>query len=572
MGWGATIRNHSLKWLFCLLAVVVSALCAVDANAFDFATHGYYRNRIVTMHDTDLQRPNPNIPRDNDRHGFISYNDMRLRLMPVLKLNDWLSIQAQFDILDNVLFGSKETREINIHSAVVGTQAMPPGAGSFWMTGTVAGDNQAINVRRVWMDILTPVGKFRLGRQPSQWGLGIFQNDGLARQADFGDTADRLMWLIQYPLSSGGTFSGGLLWDIAYEAQYDPRVQIYQNTIRANSQDTNQWAAIVLYEEPKWGLGLFGGLRRRGGSDGATTMTARDSLGVDQPAGIDGDTMVYFVDLYARYQYKNYRFGFEGVYLGGKISTGLAIDAVPFSALSSGGGIIELPPDQNMSTIMAAFEAYGEYDWGGEWAFKAGYAQGDPTPLSSKITQFGFRPDYQIALMMFRVPLGSSPALYGGTATDPTTTSLLTGGVPITSNYINNALYFTLGYKHTFDLTNKVTGGNWLKVGGNFITAWAPAKNVNIDFSELMGTANLPVLSETANSMWQRWYGLEFDISVEAQFFDMLYAALEGGLLMPGRAYDVDVQLIDPGSIVEPIARDKSSLAWMFRFTTMIEF
>lgn len=552
--------------------VLCVLLVAQTAHAISFSTHGYYRMRVVGMHDLDLQKPNNNLPRDNERFGFIAYNDMRLRLLPNLKVNDNLSIHAQFDILDNVLFGTQATRELNIHSAVVGTQTLPAGAGSFWMTGGVAGDNAAINVRRAWMDILTPIGKFRLGRQPSNWGLGIFQNDGLGPQDDFGDTADRIMWLMQYPIQRGGVFSGGLLWDIPYEAQFDPRVQGLGGQIRANAQTAHQWAAIILYEETAFSLGTFSGIRYRGGSNGATTMTAIDALGVSQPAGIDGKTFVFFGDLYARYQYKNYRFAFEGVFLGGEISTGLAIDAVPFSALSSGGGIINLPPKQSMRVFMAAFEANADYDWGGAWNFKAGYAEGDPTPLSSRVTQFGFRPDYQIALMMFREPLGSSPALYGGTATDPTTTAQLTGGVPITSNYINNALYVSAGYKHEFDVSNKIAGGNWFRVGGQVTTAWAPAKNVNIDFSSLMGTANLPQLTETANSMWSRWYGLELDVSFEMQWFDSLYAALEGGVLFPGRAYDVDVAMIDPGSIVEPIARDKSNMAWMFRFSTRIDF
>ncbi len=557
-----------------MVAGVTWFLCvtlSVPAFAIDFSTHGYYRTRIVAVDDLDLQTTNTNMPHDNNRQGFISYNDMRLRLLPVLKLNDNISIQAQFDILDNVLYGSNETRQLNIHSAVVGTQTLPAGAGSFWMTGGAAGDMGSINVRRVWMDILTPVGKFRLGRQPTNWGLGIFQNDGLDPNADFGDTADRIMWMAAYPFKGGGTLSGGLLWDIAYEAQVDPRTQGLGGEIRSYAQNSNQYAAFFMYEEPAWAMGLFGGLRRRSGSDGAVTMTAKDVHGVDQPAGIDGGTLLGFGDLYARYRYKNYHFGFEGVFIGGEISTGLAIDAVPFSALTS-GGIIELPPDQSMRVFLAAFEAGAEYDWGGEWNFKTGYAEGDATPLSSRITQLGFRPDYQIALMMFRMPLGTSAALWGGTSDDPTGTHQLTGGVPITSNYINNAFYLSTGYKHRIDLSNKISGGNWLKLGGQLTTAWAPAKNVNINFSDLLGTANLPTLTETASSMWQRWYGIEFDASIEAQFFDMLYTALEGGVLMPGRAYDIDVQLIDPGSIVEPIPNDRASMAWMVRFTARADF
>jgi len=564
-------KNNWRKFLF-FLGFIAPMLYASVADAFTFSTHGYYRTRGYVMHDLDLQQPNNNLPRDNERNGFIAFNDMRLRLLPTLKLNDNISIHAQFDILDNVLFGTKDTRQININSAVVGNQSLPAGAGSFWMTGGAAGENGSINVRRAWMDILTPVGKFRIGRQPTDWGLGIFQNDGLGRQDDFGDTVDRVMWLLQYPFSGGGALTGGLLWDIAYEAQFNPRIEGLGGQIRSNAQDTNQWAAIFLYEQSNWAAGTFSGVRYRGGSPGAVTMTATDSLGVVQPAGIDGRTFLYFADLYARYKYKNYRFAFEGVFIGGELSTGLAIDAVPFSALSSGGGIIQLPPNQSMRTIMAAFESYGDYDWGGHWNFKTGYAEGDASPLSTRITQFGFRPDYQIALLMFRMPLGSSPALYGGTATDPTTTSQLTGGVPITSNYINNAFYISAGYKHEFDISRKISGGNWVRVGGQVTTAWAPAKNINIDFSSLMGTPNLPALTETANSIWKRWYGIEMDLSLEAQFFDHLYTALEGGILLPGRAYDVDVQLIDPGSIVEPIPRDRANLAWTVRLTAMVDF
>ena len=113
----------------------------------------------------------------------------------------------------------------------------------------------------------------------------------------------------------------------------------------------------------------------------------------------------------------------------------------------------------------------------------------------------------------------------------------------------------------------------WLKVGGKATTAWAPKKNTNINFSDLIPQpGNWPALTETTTSMWQRWYGLEFDVSVEAKLFEFLYTALEGGILLPGRAYDIDVQLFDPGNIVEPIPNDKASMAWMIRLTTMIEF
>jgi len=565
------------KWLigiafFSLAATAQAALCAV-AHAVSFSTHGYYRLRVVANDNLDLQSNNSNIPYNNNRFGFIQYNQMRLRLEPSLKLNDWISIHSTFDILDNILFGTEDTRQLNIIAPVVGEQTLPPGAGSFYMVGPDrVGENGAINVRRVWMDVLTPIGKFRAGRQPSNWGLGIFQNDGNELQGDFGDTADRIMWLLQYNFAKGGAITGGLLWDIAYEAQFDPRITGLASAPQPNNRDTQQYAAVVLYEQPAFSAGLFGGIRRRNGADGATTMTVTDALGNEVDAGIDGDTMLYFIDLYGRYTFRNYNFKLEGVFIGGDVTTGLALDAIPFQGLGAGEGIIQLPPKQDMRVFMFAFEADAEYKFGGAWKFQAGYAEGDGSPLSQKVTQLGFRPDYQIALMMFHMPLGTSPSLYGQRAGGTGGTEYLAGGQAITGNYINNAVYFTLGYKHKFTFKNSAWA-DWLKVGGKFITAWAPKKNTNINFEDLIPQAgDWPALTETASSMWSRWYGLEMDISVEAQLFEFMYTAFEMGFLLPGRAYDIDVQLFDPGNIVEPIPKDKANMAWMLRLTTFLKF
>ena len=564
---------------FCLF--IITAIFAIfisqNVEAGDLSLHGYFRNRVVANYDLDLQKSNKSIPFDNNRFGLLQYNQMRLRLEPTFKLNDNLSLHAQFDVLDNVIFGTKETKQLNIIAPVVGIQTLPPGAGSFYMTGpSTVGENGAINIRRVWMDILTPVGKFRIGRQPSHWGLGIFQNDGNEVQGDFGDTADRILYLLQYDIADAGAITGGLLWDIAYDAQWDPRISGFPAPMPSNSRDTQQYGAIIMFERPEFSVGAFGGLRRRVGPSGATTMTVDDAFGNPTAAGIDGSTLLYFGDLYARYTWENYKFKFEGVYVGGKVTTGLALNAIPFQGCGSGTQcIISLPAKQDMQTVLAAFEAEGSYNFGGAWKLQSGYAQGDATPLSQRITQLGFRPDYQIALIMFNMPLGTSPALYGQKASASGAsggTEYLAGGNSITGNYINNALYVSAGYKHKFEFSGS-EWANWAKAGLKATTAWAPAKNTNINFSDLIPQqGNWPALTETANSMFKRWYGIEVDISGEAQLWEHLYTSLEGGLLVPGRAYDIEVQLIDPGSIVEPIPRDIANLTWMFRLSAILQF
>ena len=556
--------------LFWIMAWV--AALPMPAMAIDFGVHGYYRNRYEFSNDLDTQKTGTAF--DNNRLGIIQFSQMRLRTEPVVKLNDNLSLHAQFDFLDNLLFGSSNTEQLEILSPIVGTQTLPAGPGSLGVVGGAAGENGSVNVRRVWADILVPFGKFRLGRQPSHWGLGIFQNDGAGFQGDFGDSSDRVMFITQVPLKETSALNAGLVWDTAFESQFDPSIQGLGGQIRDNGQDSQQYALFLLYEEADWELGTFSGIRRRDGSAG-TTMTANDALCVDEattPAncgiasGIDGNTLMYFFDLYGRWTKDAYHFGLEGVYLGGKVTTGLAIDAIPFSVFDeTGEGIIQLPAKQDMQTYMLAAEAGAYYPWGGEWEFKTGIASGDKDPLSTKITQFGFRPDYDIALLMFDVPLGTSPTIVDNNGV------ALSGGVPITGNFINNALYVAATYKYHFE-PEDVPQANDFSVGGRIATAWAPAKNINLDFGSVLGRTDLPAISETADSFFQRWYGFETDLIVDGRFYDYLRTALEIGVLFPSRAYDIEVNLTDPSGIVGTIPADKASFALGARFTVAVEF
>lgn len=549
------------------LITILSVFCVLfsgAAAAIDFTSHGYYRNRVEFTYDLDTQKSNGNATHNNDRFGLIAFNQMRLRLEPILKLNDFLSIHTQFDVLDNVVFGTNDTVQLDILSPVVGTVTLPAGAGSISTVGGAAGQNGSINVRRAWAEVLTPVGKLRFGRQPSNWGLGIFQNDGNAPQADFGDTEDRIMFVSQYQFGDGSAASFGALWDIAYEAQWDPRIQGLGGQIRDNGQDCNQWAGILHYERPEMEFGLFGGIRKRDGGIG-TTMTATDESGAVVDAGIDGNTLVYFIDAYGEYTYREYNLKLEGVYIGGKMTTGLAINSVNLIAGMPNNGVIELPPDQDVRVFMAALEAGAKYKWGGEWLLQSGFAQGDATPLSQRITQYGFRPDYTIALMMFHIPLGTSPAIIptGG----PSAGQVVAGGLPITGNFINNAIYVAATYKHHFDFGDSCRQCNDFSAGLRVTTAWAQKNPVEIDFAALYNSPTLPAIESKG-----KWYGVECDLLVEGKFFEFLYTALEAGMLIPGSAYDINVNVIDPSSIITPIAYDKANPAYAARLTLMLEF
>ncbi|MBI4374163.1 MAG: hypothetical protein HY542_04725 [Deltaproteobacteria bacterium] len=565
----------------------------ICAYSFDFSAPGYFRNRIVAYHDLDTQKPstvNQGGLGDNDRFGSMLFTQHRLRLDPTLKLNDNISIHSQFDILDNVIAGTEETKQIDFLSPIVGTIQLPGAGGTIGTAGGEAGENKALNVRRVYMDLLTPGGKFRIGRQPSHWGLGIFQHGGNGPYDDFGDSADRLLWLAGVEKEGIGMFSLGLSADVAFTKQTDPRVSGLGGAFTNPPEDMRQFAGILIYEwEEFFTLGTFAGVRYRNGVEGETTTTARpvlvdgngdqildvndnSQLGEPIPAGKDGNTLIRFGDLYLAMGDGPWKLQGEFAVMTGKLATGLAVDAIPFNNLPANArGPIEVPSSGNENSLlvyMGAAELKGNYDFG-EFLFQGGYASGDSQPMSSRITQFGFRPDYQIAMLLFHAPLGTSPRItqVNGNGSGGRT---LVGSVPITGNFINNAAYGTFGYWHRLNLDRLVPKAGPAKVGVKVISAWAPANNYDIDFSQMIGISDLPHVVQS-----QKWYGIEFDQNLEARFFDHFLFNLTGGILIPGQAYDVQADLlINPSNAagIHAITPDPANWVWGVRTNLVAEF
>lgn len=573
-------------FVFILLA---SLIAAQPAQAVDFTAHGYLRNRIVYYHDLDTQKPNPDVNQgglgDNDRFGSMLFTQQRFRIEPILKVNDNLSIHSSFDVLDNVIAGTQETKKIDFLSPIVGTIQLPGAGGALGVTGGQAGENKALNVRRAYMDILTPGGKFRIGRQPSHFGLGVFQNDGNDLNSDFGDTADRLLYLASLETKNLGAINFGLATDFTFTKQQDPRISGLGKAITDPTEDMRQAALVLLWDLPDFSIGTFSGLRFRSGRAGTTTTTARqvlvdangnpilDSKGnfqLSEPvaAGRDGNTLLFFGDVYGEYKKGPYRVRGEYVLMTGKLSTGVAIDAIPFNNLpATARGAIEMP-DQNTAFIqMGAMEAEANFDFG-NFLFQGGYASGDARPLSSKITQFGFRPDYQIAMLLFHTPLGSSPRVTQTNGNGAGSRQLV-GAVPVTGNYINNAVYAALGYHHHIDLTEVVPNSSQTKAGLKVITAWAPDSNFDIDFAEMTGFADLPRVVNPS-----QWYGIEVDGNFQMRVWKRFLLDLTGGTLLPGSAYDVNVSVFNPTNLaqINAIPFDRANLVWGVRSNLIVDF
>lgn len=151
-----------------------------------------------------------------DTQTLLSAN-MRLRLDPVLNVSEDIKIRSTIDIFDNIVLGSSPeslpgfAQNPTLPLPLFASSQNPPQAG-------VNSLYDAIRVRRLWAEIMTPIGQLRVGRMPQNWGLGLLANDGNKLDNDFGDQADQIVFGTRvaghviapgYSFSSTGAFGRG---------------------------------------------------------------------------------------------------------------------------------------------------------------------------------------------------------------------------------------------------------------------------------------------------------------------------------------------------------------------------
>jgi hypothetical protein len=567
------MKRISRLFFLAVLALSVGVIAPRSVLALSFSAHGYYRLFLTWAYDLDTQTPSDiqqGNQRGNDRFGNIFWGQQRFRIDPLLKVNDNISFQGQLDLLDNVIFGQNDVIQLTAFNPITGTLPLQGATGAFGVTGPEAGDiitggGGAINLRRLWVDILTPIGKFRVGRQASNWGLGIFQNDGNGMFSQFGDTFDRILYIGKYDFRDASALAFGVLVDFVANVQQDPVLSLLEGPVPAQSQNAYQFTGVLLYNRDKFEIGTFTGFRFRNGS-GLRQGTALNADGLEVPGAIDGDTRLVYADIYGKWTDGPHSVAAEYVYLGGTLSTGVCINAisVPPSFTNPLPNPACLDGSNDISVNMGALEAEGKYDWGGNWKFISGIATGDSSPLSSTITQFGFRKDYNVGLILFHYPLGTSPAIQVNGQTK-------LGNKPITSNQVNNAIYVGGSYLHQFDISNAIPQAQYFKAGLHFVTAWAPSRVYDIDFAEITGIPTLPRVVNNSS-----WYGFEADLILQAKFFDHLIWDIQAGFFMPGGAFDIKNDDAANNSLSgNPINRilfDRASPAYAVRSTLFIEY
>lgn len=325
------------------LALLLSSLSFADANAAEVQFEGFYQMRGRLFDTLSLDRS------IDANEGLTWYVQHRLWLRPKFFVTDKVGLFADIRGLDGVTWGNRPQSWIDpVTQVAVPTiftdDLVPPVDGA---DSTSALSN--LTLWRAWGEVHSKIGTFKFGRQPLHWGLGLWQNDGLASLADHGDSADRISW--------EHTFDG--IW-IQAAADVDAEGLVNQ------ADDTTAFSLAGAYRSERITGGVQVQYKRSTGEDTKFNLFTADGafdihLGI---VGVAGEVLVQ-----------------AG---GGDLEGG--INDVKSLGI---GAVLDL------SLKTDKLEAHVE----------GGLATGDGDNTDTRLRTFTFDRDYNVGLVMFEQPM-----------------------------------------------------------------------------------------------------------------------------------------------------------------------
>jgi hypothetical protein len=172
-----------------LVALSFSAPALAADDDYEFGLDGHYRVRTYGFNG--LFHP----------EGSSQYLTHQLRLQPSLDFQGRAQFFMMADAMDNVVWGDNMS-----HSSTALFAGDPSN------TGMEGQDISDFKVKRAWTEFALPVGLLRVGRQPSNWGMGLLANEGTTLDDAFGENAygstyDRIIFATK-PLSIANAILG----------------------------------------------------------------------------------------------------------------------------------------------------------------------------------------------------------------------------------------------------------------------------------------------------------------------------------------------------------------------------
>jgi uncharacterized protein (TIGR04551 family) len=433
----------------------------------------YYRPFDGDNCVTEGDGATPNFPGDTcsttkeDTSTLLSMN-MRLRLDPTLNVSDDIRIRSTVDVFDNLVYGSTPeslpgfAQNPSLPLPLFAASQNPPQAG-------LNSIYDAIRIKRLWAEVMTPLGQLRFGRMPQQFGLGLLANDGNKLDQDYGDNADQVMFATRiaghyvvpsYSWSSSGPFGRGGGSGVGGDAGFsyfpgesgqrynlDPKDDVHSFILVVAKRDKEEDIAEQIRNGGiVFNYGVFGVYRTQAfdvpsyyTKPGGQAVTSNPVTSPEEYVKRDANAGIG--SLWARFQWDKLRVeaevvGIAGVINGTSTSSGDQADPAlkttegdqPLWILQAGGALessYKLLNDQLTigldAGIASGDDAFGfglrpvinQQPKAGDFDGKQ-YGQclefnadGECTRVDNDVTNFKFDPDYQVDLILFREILGT---------------------------------------------------------------------------------------------------------------------------------------------------------------------
>ena len=434
--------------------------------------------------------------------------NMRLRLEPVINIDEDTSVHFQVDVLDNVVLGS--TPDGSFGDGTPAPTNIPLNAFSGGQVPPEAGRNSnhdSIRVKRAWAEVMTPLGLLKFGRMPSHWGMGILANAGgndpfhgtTDMDSDFGDTADRFMFGTMIP-GTDYRFAVGTDW--ASTSPSAAQTDIFANRYDGqawdldDNDDVYQWLFVLArMDSPE----LFQDKVDRGETalNYGAYFVYRTQDWDYSPSNFQGaapdpgrleprSAKAYIPDVWLHLARKKVEFEMEAVAIFGKIDELTDIGVDKSLDIRQFGGVaklnFKLAEDKLRLGVEAGYASGDQWDNSPEGATNVRDARAlSDNPGDTTLSAFRFDFDYEVDLILFRELLGT----------------------------VTNATYFKPNL--SYDLT----------------------KSFNFRAQSVFSFANVPVATPGNSNM----YGIELDADI-GYHNEGFFAGLSYGVLFPLGAMD----------------------------------
>lgn len=460
------------------------------------------------------------------KHRRASWVEHRLRLDTTLDYDDKVRFTLSLDGLDGTLWGDNGTFGVSpstnsgTRAAATNPNHAKPGV------GYVGGDendpdsyayilvpSDPIKVRRAYGELVTPVGLFRIGRQPATEGTALLVADGDGRPNRFGysnagDTADRILFATKplegfKPESERDTSRERGLFLMGF---YD---RVASTEIRRFRDDLQSAGTVVRFLDPR--------------------PTERTHLEIQGTYAHRWeavyDTNINILSLRASGKLDRLSGGAEGVAIFG--ATREVSEAMSLI-------VADIPSRQNVRQWGArSVVRWDEPTWTAY--LELDYASGDHNPNpGTDLTQLYFAEDANVGLLMFERVMHFESARSSAFGV-----ALLKrlGADTFPAERVDSEGSFTnaLAFFPQFDLRPLPS----LLFRAGVLMAWAPSGTVDPVYSLWMrdGASIEDDLVNFNGGKPGNFYGTEIDARFQWKYLDHFLFDLEGAVLFPGDAF-----------------------------------